>query len=122
MEEPPWPPYDSAWLPEIPQPQPLNFVEYTQQLLPAVLLIALSAMFSGLTLGLLSLDTIGLQVIIESGARLPVCGTEFFCEASRCAAHIYKPRARKLDRTLPVASQRITRSKFTRCGSKAICC
>lgn len=68
MDEPLWPPYQEEWLPEIPLPLPLSFVEYVQQLLPAVLLVALSAMFSGLTLGLLSLDTIGLQVIIESGA------------------------------------------------------
>ena len=33
------------------------------------ILISLSALFSGLTLGLMSLDMVGLQIVIQSGQR-----------------------------------------------------
>ena len=38
-------------------------------LIGALVLICLSALFSGLTLGLMGLDKMGLQIVIESGQR-----------------------------------------------------
>ena len=42
-------------------------------LLASLFLISLSALFSGLTLGLMGLDKVGLQIVIESGQRAEVC-------------------------------------------------
>jgi len=43
-------------------------------LFASVFLICLSALFSGLTLGLMGLDKVGLQIVIESGQRNEVQG------------------------------------------------
>ena len=66
-----WPPYDTSLIPDIPPIAPPAGFDLVLTLLPAVILVFLSATFSGLTLGLLSLDNIGLEVVISTG--------EFFC-------------------------------------------
>lgn len=67
-------------------------------LFASVFLICLSALFSGLTLGLMGLDKVGLQIVIESGQR-----AEVWCPGTlpRLADCLRLYRLHKIEQTPP---------------------
>jgi CBS domain containing-hemolysin-like protein len=69
-------------------------------LLATLILISLSALFSGLTLGLMGLDKVGLQIVIESGLRPEVPA---LCARMCSGYHHRAPSLRKKSLSLVVS-------------------
>lgn len=63
-------------------------------------LLSMSALFSGLTLGLMGLDMVGLRIVIESGERPEVSG---LAQRGRARTEKQAGELRKESRTEPVS-------------------